>query len=58
MNANATPTDAQLLAAIDLGIANGSIIEVTDELLAKWAAEADEDEAPMPCGHTCGDCYC
>lgn len=34
------PTDAELAAAIDRGIADGSIIELTPEVLARMAREA------------------
>jgi hypothetical protein len=36
-----TPTDAELIAAIERGIKAGTIIEVTDELLTQWATDLE-----------------
>lgn len=38
-----TSTDADILAAIDRGIAAGDFIKVTPEMLAEWAADAEND---------------
>lgn len=41
------PTDAELLAAVRRGIALGTLIEVTDDYLARLAAELNaEMDAP------------
>jgi hypothetical protein len=48
------PTDAELLAAVDRGIAAGTIITVDEDFLARLAADIDDDEQPV--AHiTCSD---